>query len=139
MELGTFGAVFTFALRLEKRAADFYENAAHGPLAELFADRAKATRKRINRLERTQRESVTEMILEAITGLDGDDYRVDRVSNAHEAAVLAQAIAWEETLCRFYLNAGERMPVREVARIFERMARENEQRRAELREIQTKG
>jgi rubrerythrin len=136
MQLGTFGAIFSFALELERQAADLYEHIERSSPAEAFTGRAERVRKRIKRLERMRREAVTEMILEVITGLEDDDYRMKRLS---EADVLAQAMELEGNLHRFYLDAAEKMPVREVARIFERMARENEQHLSELREIQTKG
>jgi len=77
MELATFGAIMTFALEMEKQAADFYTEAAHGELEEIFSSLALDSRKRMKRLERTRREGVAEMILEPITGLNGDDYRVE--------------------------------------------------------------
>ena len=131
MQLGTFGAIFSFALELEQQAVDFYESAAQGSLEATFTGRAEKGRKRISRLERARQEQVAEMILESIVGLDGDDYPIQ--PEAGEA--VAQAIELEETLRRYYVDASAKMPVREVARLFDRMARESEKYRAELENL----
>jgi rubrerythrin len=132
MELGTFGAILRFAMELEQQAADFYEEAAGGELEEVFGELARGSRKRRNRLERARREMVVEMVLESITGLDGDTYSVSLSSEVDEAGLLRQARTLEETSARFYQDAADRMPIREVVRLFQRLARENEQRQAEL-------
>ncbi len=131
MQLGTFGAIFTFALELEQQAVDFYESAAQGELEATFTDRAEKGRKRITRLERARQEGVAEMILESIVGLDGDDYPIQSEADG----VVAQAIELEETLRRYYIDASAKMPVKEVARLFDRMARESEKYRAELEKL----
>ena len=132
MELGTFGAILRFAMDLEQQAAGFYEGAAGGELEEIFGELARGSRKRLSRLERARREMVTEMILESITGLDGDTYGVNLDSEIDEAGLLRQAWTLEETSARFYRDAADKMPIREVVRLFQRLVRENEQRQAQL-------
>lgn len=135
MQLGTFGAIFTFALELEQQAVDFYDSAAQGSLEATFTGRAQKGRKRITRLERARQEGVAEMILESIVGLDGDDYPIEAQPQTDEAGLLAQAIELEETLRRYYVDASAKMPVREVARLFDRMARESDKYRTELENL----
>jgi rubrerythrin len=130
MELGTFGAIMRFAMDMEQQAAEFYEEAARGGLKGAFGELASGSRKRLRRLERARREFVTEMILESISGLDGEAYRVDLDPEANEAGLLRQVQALEEASARFYRDAAEKMPIREVVRLFQRLARENEQRKA---------
>ena len=132
MELGTFGAILGFAMELEQQAADFYERWAADGLEEVFLELARGSRKRLARLERARREMVTEMILESITGLDGDTYGVNLDSEIDEAGLLRQAWTLEETSARFYRDAADKMPIREVVRLFQRLVRENEQRQAQL-------
>ena len=132
MELGTFGAILRFAMELEQQAVDFYEGAAEGGLEETFRELARGSRKRLGRLERARREMVAEMILESITGLDGDAYGVDLDPKAGEAGLLRQAKTLEESSARFYRDAAGKMPIREVVRLFQRLVRENEQREAQL-------
>jgi rubrerythrin len=131
MELGTFGAILRFAMELEQRAVDFY-GAAGGELEEVFGELAQGSRKRRNRLERARREMVVEMVLESIIGLDRDTYSVSLSLEVDEAGLLRQARVLEETSARFYQDAADRMPIREVVRLFQRLARENEQRGAQL-------
>jgi rubrerythrin len=125
MELGTFGAILGFAMDLEERAAAFYGRAAHGNLEHVFDDRAQDVRKRLRRLERARRELVSEMILESITGLNGDNYAVTLDAEADEGTLLAQARDLEAASTRFYRDAAAKMPIREVARLFRRLADEH--------------
>jgi hypothetical protein len=72
------------------------------------------------------------MILESITGLDGDDYQVTADFAADRTVLINEARILEETTARFYRDAAAKMPIREVVRLFWRMAAENDQRRATL-------
>ena len=137
MDLATFGAIMSFGLDLEQQAAAFYDYAARGVLEEPFANLAKSARKRAVRMERARREGITEMILEPITGMDGDDYHLELAPDAEEAELLRQAITLEETTRRFYIDAAGKIPVREVVRTCIRMAKESESRGAELEKLQS--
>jgi rubrerythrin len=132
MDLGTFGAIVGFALNCERRAAAFYTEAQDRVLAERFEKLARGLQKRIERVERARREGVSEMVLEPIVGLDGDDYQVDLEPKADTIDRLQQARSLEETCARFYQDAADKVPMREVARLFRRLAQENERRRALL-------
>ncbi len=94
-----------------------------------------------------RREGVTEMILEPIEGLDSADYEVgsDYAVGADNAVVADPAGAsdgWarraarlEAESARFYRDAAAKLPIRQVARLFERLAKENEERTAGLGEL----
>ena len=129
MELGTFGAILRFAIEQEQRAAGFYEQA--GGVA-LFEEMAQGARKRVGRLEQARREGIAEMILESISGLDGDSYSVAIDPQADEAGRLAQARALEKAATRFYQDAAAKLPIREVSRLFQRLAQDHGQRRGQL-------
>ncbi len=126
MELGTFGAILRFAVELEQRGAEFYEAAARGEVETLFRELAQGARKRVARLEQARREGVAEMILESITGLDGGAYAVALDPEADAATLRVQARTLEETAARFYRDAAAKLPIREVARLFQRLAQEHE-------------
>lgn len=136
MDLATFGAIMTFALELEGRAAVYFEEAARGSLQEAFSDLAKRAHKRAKRLERTRREGIAEMILEPITGMDGEDYRVEVSSDGDESELLDRAVRLVETSIHFYHDAAAKIPVKEVARTCQRMAQESEKQKAELLGLQ---
>ena len=127
MELGTFGAILGFAMELEEAAVRFYDGAAQGGLESACAERARGARKRLRRLERARRELVSEMILESITGLDSGNYAASRPPDPEtdEETLLAQARDLEAALARFYRDAAAKMPIREVARLLERLADEH--------------
>jgi len=135
MDLGTFGAILSFGMKLEEQTTSFYEGGAKGSLEEGFATLARGSRKRLKRLERNRREGVAEMILEPITGLDGDSYQVSLDPQADEAELLRQAKALEENAVRFYQDTAAKMPVREVSRALARMAEDSEKRLAELKQM----
>lgn len=130
MELGTFGAIMSFALALERRAAAFYEAAARGDVEETCRELARGSSKRAALVERARREAVTEMILESITGLDGEDYQVDLDPMVDRREWVSQALLLEGQSERYYRDAADKLPIRQVARLFHRLARENEQREA---------
>jgi len=132
MDLATFGAILSYAMEFEEQAAAFYAAAAKGPLEETFNDLERSSRKRAQRMERTRREGVAEMILEPIMGLNGDDYRTELSADVDETVLLEQAIALEEIAIRFYQDAAEKLPIREVVRTFTRMAEENIKRKERL-------
>ncbi len=132
MDLATFGAILSYAMKFEEQAATFYATAAKGKLTDVFTDIERSSRKRAKRMERTRREGVAEMILEPIMGLNGDDYQTVLSADANESLLLEQAIALEDTAIRFYRDAAAKLPIREVVRTFTRMAEDNEKRKNQL-------
>lgn len=124
MDLATFGAILSFAIDLETRAAAFYESAT--PLHDQFATLASAARKNQKQLERLRRENVAEMILEPITGFDSEDYTPDftPAPDASPATVVAQAAEMQATFQRFYETAAEKLPIKEVSRKLSKMAKQ---------------
>lgn len=129
MEIGTFGAVFEAALALEERLSRRYEaQAAHqsGPAAEIYRELAQDGARRLGRLERLRRETVTEMILEPITGLSLSD-DLAALTAADEAAPLApgDARSLELSVARFYEEAADRIGLAEAARALRRLGKES--------------
>jgi rubrerythrin len=132
MDLATFGAILSYAMEFEEQAAEFYASAAKGDLEEIFTDLERSSRKRAKRMERTRREGVAEMILEPIMDLNGNDYQTELSVDAGEQILLERAITLEATSARFYQDAAEKLPIRDVVRTFTRMAKENEKRKTRL-------
>jgi rubrerythrin len=128
MELGTFGLIMRFAMSLEEKALVMYEDAGLGISTEVTQELVRGNRKRLKRLERGRREGVVEMVLEAITGLESDEYQVD----SGQGEGLAKAAAFEEISARFYRDAAAKLPIREISRMFLRFAEENEKRQSRL-------
>jgi rubrerythrin len=128
-ELGTFGAIFKFALEFEEASVRFYSEASQR-ISELEALVAKA-QKHVKRLERLRREAVTEMILEPLRGLQAADYQVDW-SVREPDMMMAQAMAIEEAGRRFYTDAAAQIPIIEATRAFKKLAKEHEHQRLAL-------
>lgn len=122
MELGTFGAIFKFAIDFEQASAKKYDQARSSD--NLFAELAAGARRRVARLDRVRPEMVTEMILELINGRRAADYQVDWTKGS-QAPLLAQARAIEETGRRFYADMADCPSVAEVARVFKKLAEEH--------------
>lgn len=112
MDLGTFGAILSFAMDLERRAVAF-----HGSNGEVAM--AQAAERRLRLLEQARREGVAEMILESIDGLDGTIY----ASPLKTREDLAQ---FGSSCARFYGDAAAKIPIREVVRLFQRLATEHD-------------
>lgn len=141
MELTTFGGLLKFALELERAATQFYGEAAEAApelgLKAGFEELITEGKKDKQRLERLRRESVNEMLLESFQGLEGDDYRVELKPSPEmgDDELLALALQLEGVLERFYCDAAGRLSLPEVARGFERLAKEHAQRKVKLEEI----
>jgi rubrerythrin len=132
MELGTVGAVLAFAIKLEGRSAEFYEEAASlvqdSPVREDFLSLGEAKRKRKKRLERSRREYVNEMLLEPIEGLTGSDYLIETelTSDMDSVAVLRLAKAAEEHNRRLYVDAAEKIShLPQLARVFRKLGQDS--------------
>jgi hypothetical protein len=121
MSLTQFGSIFKFAIQIESRLAEFYEQAAEDNVnADEFTKRAKACRTRKRRLEESRRLNVTEMILEPIEGLNEADYSLNLTSTKSKSIN-----AIEETVSRFYADAAPKINVLESRRIFKRCQKEH--------------
>jgi rubrerythrin len=134
-ELGTFGAIISFALELENQAFGFYESLNDTDFFQTLSFLLKGSTKRIGRLKRIRQELVTEMILEPMTGVNGDEYRVTLADESGGTEVIQQAVHLEENMGSFYAMAAPLIPMKEVERAFLRLAKENGNRKVKLEEM----
>jgi len=111
--LNTFGAVFTFAIELERQLSAYYDDI--GETAQ-----SKAADKRRKKLERVRRENVVEITLEPIVGLDAADYALDLSDGSPEGQAAAA-----RTAAQFYVEAAPKINVRAAQRALERCGREH--------------
>ncbi len=109
--LNNFGAVMSFAIEMESKLRDFY-TAAGDTARAADCDKRRVT------LERVRRENVTEIKLEPITDLEGDDYPIDTSDISATGMTTAATIA-----ARFYADAAPKINVREAQRALERAGR----------------
>ncbi len=125
MQLGTFGAVFEAAIRLEGSLARRYEvqaGAQTGAAQQVYRDLAEDGVRRLRLLERLRREAVTEMILEPIQGLSlGADLAA--LAEADPAAPLtpADALYLEQSARAFYETAAAQIGLAEAARALRKL------------------
>jgi len=111
--LNTFGAIMTYAIELEGRLHAYYQAAGIG-------ERAREADKRRSKLERVRRESVLEITLEAIDGLNEADYDLD----LNDVTTVGQGVA-EKTAARFYAEVAPKINVREAQRALEKIGKEH--------------
>jgi rubrerythrin len=135
MKLGTFGAIISFALELERQALEYYESLKGSVVSQPSSQILTGSQKRLRRLRRIRQELVTEMILEPISGVDSDDYVLSISEGSDEAERLNQAIRLEENMNRFYSTSAYLIPMKEVERAFLRLAQENESRLVSFKNI----
>lgn len=134
MELGTFGAIFRAAITLEERLMKRYsaeqDSQSEPETQVLYGKLAKQGRRLLQRLERTRRETITEMILEPITGFEMAE---DLVSlDAQEPFSPAEASGVELGISAFYQEAAEKIGQPEAARAMRRLAKEHTKRAEQL-------
>ena len=96
---------------------------------------AKKTRR--DRVERSRREYVNEMLLEPIMGLSPSDYACEPElpSEMGYQAMLGLAVELEASTQRLYLAAIEKIKIPQLARVFRRLARENAENELQLRSL----
>lgn len=141
MELGTFGAILTFALEFEGGITDFFTAAAEtvgeGETGGVFARLAKAGQKRLKALERARRENVAEMILEPISDFRSEDYPCEtKVSmGAGVTDLVKQSLELEKTAVVYYTTASEKVSVPEVARTLKKMAKQHSNQEETLEDL----
>jgi hypothetical protein len=113
MALNQFGAILSFAIKLEADLQDYYQKAGN-------ADRARDAEKRKSKLQRARQELVLEITLEPITGLDEADYalNLDDTSAVGAAAV-------EQVAARFYTDVAPKINVPQARRVLERCGQEH--------------
>jgi hypothetical protein len=131
MALATFGAVLNFALQLEEGSLKFYETLSRESIdnqaKQLIYRMTKASGNRINILKRLRSENVTEMILEPIYGINGEDYQIPiKKSSDWELGSVQEIIRKIEIIhASFYQSASEKVSfLSEVAYTFEDFSEE---------------
>ena len=138
-ELTNFGSLVWFAIELEVATAAFYTTAAGlvgpGRYSELARALAAQHEGRRGLLVRTRQQTLNEMVLEPITGLDGHRYVAD-AALASPSEVPAKAMALEMAAVRLYEESADvaRSLLTEAARTFRKLADENRRNLAALRE-----
>ncbi len=137
MSLNTFGSVLTFAIDLEGVLQRFYDEAGKvvGDEAALFAEYARKSGKRRQRLVAVRQDNITEMVLEPINGLNQLDYEVLPSAPGDRMSAVSEAIRLETRAERFYVDAGPKLNVTEPRRMFQKLALENNERLIELWEL----
>ncbi len=122
MALNQYGAVMTFAIELEAKLAEFYEQAAAAAPnhADELHSRAKASKSRSQKIEQSRRENVTEITLEPIDDLDEADYGLDLSQYTPSNINAVEAVVQ-----KFYIEASPKINVREARRVLERCLKEH--------------
>ncbi|MFW9805521.1 MAG: hypothetical protein ACFFFK_02170 [Candidatus Thorarchaeota archaeon] len=114
MELGTTGAILSFALERESEIGAFYSKyttqVEGSSLKDAFESIQRAQKKRERLLTRFRRENVTEMILEPIHDFESDSYELDltNADTVNDVALQKVAIMIEESSQAFFLKASEK-------------------------------
>jgi rubrerythrin len=138
MALTTFGAIMAFAMDMVTQTGEQYKALARrsteAALKELLEDLAREEAKSRSKIEETRRLNVTEIMLEPVTGLLEEGYRIEtKMSDPPaDADVLGQALALEEREKRFFQDASAKVPLPEVARFFRKIVEKKERNLSRL-------
>lgn len=131
MKLGTAGAVLAFAIDLEARSAEFYEEVAavakDPDYSEVCLSLAEAKRERKKLLERSRREFVNEILLEPIDGLEASQQLAQTGLTSEKDPEAARRVAaeLEANSRRLYMDAAELITLPQIARVLRKLAQEN--------------
>ena len=127
MEIRTFGAVFKTAIALEQHLVRWYDIQSASQLdtavQAVYRALSEEGEKRLKRLERVRRETVTEMILESIDNLTLSD-DLAALDGIDPATLLspAEAQTLELAVSRFYDEAAGKIGLVEAARNLRRLS-----------------
>lgn len=140
MTLNTCSEGISFGRELEEASASFYKELARRfpAHAETLEGYAAVNNKNVSNVQRTYFGVITDGIEGCYAfNLEPGDYAidVDLPEGISEADALAKALAVEETMVRFYTDAGEQGKglTADVARAFSLIARKRGERIAELK------
>jgi len=139
LQLGTFGAILKYAIEIEGKAAEFYaklSSKASGDAKAVFSDLSNASSKNVQALERTRRMEMQEMILEAISGIDTENYEVPCGEAEDVKGAIACAIEMETKAAKFYSDSASKLSfLANVKRSLEKVGRERLERVERLKKI----
>ena len=142
MSLRTFGVVLKFAMELEATGIAYYETATtitqNHELKNIFESLVVQGQRRTQTLMRVRRENTTEMILEPISGLTSEKYRLQTECppECTDKQLIQLACTMEDQIHQFYTDAADKLGfLSEVADIFERLAEENATNKKHLQSL----
>ena len=140
MELTTFSMVLRFTLELENQTAQFYHTFAEksSQTKELFSKFAQNSERRKKDLERTARESVDHSLLEPVSGISEETYKldIDLRRDASTSEVVAAAQKLEKRMQEFYEDAGDKIKfISNVSRLYKRYAQDRAKALSSLHEM----
>lgn len=116
MTLTTFGAIMNFALEMVGYSVNIYtsmvQKAKDSVLKETLQVLLNEEIKNYALMEQARRENVTEMILEPITGLQQEDYRIEvsLSDQPKDVDLLKVALVLEEKEQNFFNDSSAKVP-----------------------------
>jgi rubrerythrin len=142
MPLENFGSILSFAEDLEHQDITFYKAAAANPACadykDMFEQFAADDKKNIATVQRTRRENVTEMILEAIKDFSGEPFceQCEGAGQMNVADALDSARKLEDRAKRYYAQAAEKIKaLPEVARALKTISKKHSAHLEKLAEL----
>jgi hypothetical protein len=129
MELGTAGAILSFALGMQEKTLSFYEWVqsveSFSEWSEVLDTVVNEHKRAERKLSRLRRESVTEMILEPIHGFKSEEFEIELkpTPDIDNQSCIALMKRLEATLSNFFrIAATKTMFLQEISLALERMA-----------------
>ena len=139
MELNTASEVISFAKKLEKDSAKFYEDLSQRYVKDedVFLSFVKENRRNVVQIERTYYEVITDAIEGCFSfKINPDEYtlKTELAENARYSDALNKAIEMEEKIIKFYSDAAEQSKslLADIPRAFTMVAKKRGDRRPRL-------
>ena len=143
MNLNTASEAVSFAKELETESAKFYENLAqrYAEGKDIFLSFAKENNKNIVQTERAYFGVISDALEGCFSfkGIDTDNYSIETTLSEGRsyADALNMAVALEEKIVKFYLDAAEvsKSLMADVPQAFERIAKKRNERILKLKSL----
>lgn len=140
MPLNSFGAILSFAEALETKKKDFYHAAVKRvpdpEISALFESLAAESEKHIKLIQRTRRENVTEMILEAVNDFSSKPFAIDTHLSSRPDTLVLKAKTNEGISLAFYSEASLKLAaLSEVSRTLKQLAKKQTARLEKLNRL----
>jgi len=139
MELNTASEVISFAKKLEKDSAKFYEDLSQRYVKDedVFLSFVKENRRNVVQIERAYYEVITDAIEGCFSfKINPDEYtlKTELAENARYSDALNKAIEMEEKIIKFYSDAAEQSKslLADIPRAFTMVAKKRGDRRPRL-------
>jgi len=139
----TFSALISLLIQCENKLETFYQGEAEktksAKLKPLFKDFSEKNKEHKDKMEKTRRETLVEMALEPITGLNLNEHlaQIDSIIKKHNMDSVEKTIVLEEIMQKLYSEASSKVinASAETGELLRKLSEESVDRRLMMERI----